>query len=71
MKGCGEVGKAATKAKNKYNAANYDRIALNVPKGIKDIVKQHADMFDNGSVNAFINRAIEETMARDKKEGLK
>lgn len=65
------MGKAATKAKNKYNAANYDRISLNVIKGSKDIIKQHADMFDNGSINAFINRAIEETMARDKKEGLK
>lgn len=65
------MGKAATKAKNKYNAANYDRISLNVIKGSKGIIKQHADMFDNGSINAFINRAIEETMARDKKEGLK
>ena len=37
-----------------------------VPKGNKDKIKAHAEQ--NGeSVNGFINRAIDETMERDKK----
>jgi uncharacterized protein (DUF1778 family) len=61
------MGKAATKAKNKYNAENYERISLNVPKGEKDKIKEHAEAMGE-SVNAFINRAISETMERDKGE---
>jgi uncharacterized protein (DUF1778 family) len=57
-------GKASTKAKNKYNAKAYDRISLQVKKGKKEIIKAHADA-QNESVNAFINRAIAETMERD------
>lgn len=45
-----------------------DRINLTVEKGNKDIIKEHADKYDNGSVNGFINRAIAETMNRDKQE---
>ena len=30
------MGTAATKAKNKYNAENYERISLSVPKGTKE-----------------------------------
>ena len=61
------MGKASTKAKNKYNAENYERISLTVPKGEKDRIKAHAEA--NGeSVNGFINRAINETMERDKVE---
>lgn len=58
-------GTAATRAKNKYNAANYDRIPLDVPKGYKNIIKAHAERM-NEKTNTFIKRAIEETMARDK-----
>jgi hypothetical protein len=36
-----------------------------VKKGQKEIIKAHADEYDNGSVNAFIQRAICETMERD------
>ena len=50
---------------NDYIAKTYDRINLTVPKGQKDIIKAHADKHDGGSVNAFINRAITETMQRD------
>lgn len=62
--------KASQRAVNKYMKANYDRINLTVPKGQKDEIKAHADVFDDGSVNGFINRAIAETMQRDK-EGAK
>lgn len=51
---------------NDYIAKTYDRVNLTVPKGKKEVLKAHAERFDNGSVNAFINRAIDETMERDK-----
>lgn len=57
--------KAQQKAVNKYMAANYDRINLTVPKGKKDVIKEHAESVGE-SVNSFINRAINETMERDK-----
>lgn len=60
------MGTARTRANNKWNAKAYDRINLTVAKGEKDQIKEHADAYDNGSVNGFINRAIKETMARDK-----
>lgn len=59
-------GKASTRAKNKYNAANYDRIALQVKKGKREELKAHAEK-QGESLNAFINRAINETMERDNK----
>lgn len=56
---------ARIRANNKYNEKAYDRINIAVPKGEKDIIKAHAD--ERGeSVNGFINRAIDETMERDK-----
>ena len=59
-----KMGKAATRAKNKYNAENYERIALSVPKGQKEAIKAHAE--SNGeSVNGFINRAIMEVTEMD------
>lgn len=58
------VSKAQQKAVNKYMAANYDRINLTIPKGQRDIIKAHADS-QGESVNAFISRAIVETMERD------
>ena len=57
------TSKAQQKAVNKYMAANYDRINLTVLKGRKDIIKAHAES-KGESVNAFINRAIDETMER-------
>ena len=52
---------------NSYIAQTYDRINLTVKKGDKDVIKAHADKYDGGSVNAFIQRAIAETMERDTK----
>lgn len=59
------MGTARTRANNKWNAKAYDRINLTVEKGKKDLIKAHADARGE-SVNGFINRAIEETMDRDK-----
>lgn len=60
------MGKSSTKAQNKYITKKYDRIALVVAKGQKEVIKEHAATFDGGSINAFINRAISETMQKDK-----
>lgn len=59
------MGTARTKANNKWNSKAYDRINLTIKKGQKEILKEHANTFDNGSVNGFINRAITETIQRD------
>ena len=59
--------KAQQKAVNKYMAANYDRVNLTLPKGQKAALQEHADSTGE-SVNGFINRAITETMQRDKGE---
>lgn len=58
------MGKASTRAHNKYIAKAYDRINLTVPKGRKDTIQAHAEARSE-SVNGFINRAILEAMERD------
>ena len=54
-------GKASTRAKNRYNAKNYDNLRIIVPKGKKEVIRQYA-ADNNESINAFVNRAIDETM---------
>ena len=49
---------------NDYIAKTDDRINLVVPKGQKELLKSHADKYDSGSVNAFINRVIANQMER-------
>lgn len=44
----------------------YDEIKVRVFKGDKDKIKDHAETMGE-SVNSFINRAIEEAIARDRK----
>lgn len=58
------MGKTSSAVKNKYNAKAYDRTNLTMPKGKKEVIQNHAE--ERGeSTNAFINRAINETMQRD------
>ena len=59
------VSKAQQRAVNKYMSENYDRINLTVSKGQKDVIRAHAEA-QGESVNGFVNRAISETMERDK-----
>lgn len=59
------ISDAQKKAVAKYNAANYDRIELRVDKGKKEAIKEHADSTGE-TLNGFINRAIKETVERDK-----
>ncbi len=55
---------ARRKAAKKY-IASLDEIKVRLPKGDKDKIKAHAEQYDGGSVNAFIQRAISEQMRRD------
>lgn len=61
-----KISKAQPKAVNKYVKNNYDRIELTVkPKGKKEDIKTHAEQ--NGeTLNSFINRAIDQTIERDR-----
>ena len=61
------ISDAQKRAVAKYNAANYDRVELRLDKGQKDVVKAHAEARGE-SLNAFVNRAISETMERDSNE---
>lgn len=58
------VSKAQQASVNKYVKANYDRVNVTMPKGKKEVIKAHAETRGE-SVNAFIGRAIDETMERD------
>lgn len=57
--------KAQQRAVDKYVKANYDRIEVKAPKGHKAVIQAHAQA-QGESVNGFVNRAIDETMERDK-----
>lgn len=54
-------GKAATRAKNKYNSANYDSLRIVVPKGQKQAVEAHA-AGKGKSVNGLVNDLLREDM---------
>ncbi len=62
------MGKASTRAHNKYIAKAYDRINLTVPKGKKDTIQAHAEN-QGESVNGFINRAIDHQISKDHDKG--
>lgn len=59
-----KVSAAQRKATDKY-LEKFDEMRVRVPLGNKDIVKAHAEA-QGESLNGFINRAISETMERDK-----
>lgn len=50
-------GKATTKAKNKYNAKNYDNLRIVVPKGQKATVEAAAAAAGE-SINMYTQRAL-------------
>lgn len=54
-------GKASTRAKNKYNAANYDNLRVVIPKGKKAAVEAHAKARGE-SVNGLINALLRADM---------
>lgn len=57
-------GTPATRAKNKYNAANYDRMYPYVEKGKKAYYEEQAKKAGYESFNQFIVDAIEEKISR-------
>lgn len=58
------MGKTSSAVKDRYNAKVYDEIKVRVEKGRKESIRAHAEA-QGESVNAFINRAIDEAMDRD------
>lgn len=52
------------KAAKKYLSESVEDIRIRVPKGEKAIIKTHADN-QGESMNAFVVRAIKETIERD------
>ena len=61
------VSAAQKRATIKYVKAKYDRHVLTMPKGHKAILQAHVKKRGE-SLNGFINRAIDEAMARDSAE---
>lgn len=57
---------ALKRAIKKYDQEKVDRIPMRVPKGKKEIIQAHAAQRGE-SINAFLNRAVDETMDRDSK----
>lgn len=55
------MGKASTRAQNKYILKAYDRINLTVPKGRQGDIKAYADARGE-SVNGYINSLIRADM---------
>lgn len=59
---------AQKQSAKKWDAANFDRLSIALPKGRKETVQSHAAARGE-SVNGFIGRAIGETMERDNGDG--
>lgn len=62
-----KVSAAQRKATEKY-LERFEELRARVPKGQKEAIQAHAAA-QGESVNAFINRAITEAMARDRAAG--
>ena len=60
---------AGNKAVQRYNKKAYDDLRIRVKKGEAEKIKQHAEK-QGESLNAFVNRAIDETIERDNGEQL-
>lgn len=54
-----------TDYKNQYAAEKYDRIGIMVPKGGKATIKAAADRQAGGSINGYVNLAINERLEKD------
>ena len=58
------ASKAQQKAVSKYMKENYDVYQIRMPKGKKATIQAHAEA-QGQSVNAYINTAIDEKIARE------
>lgn len=61
------ISDARRRANDKYNAKSYDEMKVRVYKGQKAEIQAHAES-KGESLNGFVNRAIDETMERDKEK---
>lgn len=59
------ISDARKRANKKWINENTEEIKLRVPKGKKKLIQEHAAAKEE-SVNAFINRAVDEAMERDR-----
>ena len=57
-------GKNSYESIKRYQDKAYDKILVRLPKGDKDIIQAHAESRGE-SVNAFIKRAIAETIVKE------
>lgn len=60
------ISEARKRANDKY-IKSQDELKIRVPKGHKADIEAHAQS-KGESVNGFVNRAIDETIERDKQE---
>ena len=58
------LSEAKKEAIARYHAKTYDKVTYRLPKGKKEAIDAHLATTEE-STNAFINRAIDETIARD------
>lgn len=56
-----------SKYKNDFAKKNYDRIALNVPKGMKQKIEEYRKQKGYKSLNDYINEVIREDMYENNK----
>ena len=61
------TSEAQKRAIAKWQQEKVEEIKFRVPKGIKAVIKDHADECGE-SVNAFLLRAAKETIERDKEK---
>lgn len=61
------VSKAQQQAVSKYMKANYDELKIRIPKGNRARIQEHARE-QGESTNAFIYRAVNEAIERDKQK---
>jgi len=60
------ASKAQRQATDKYISEKTDELKIRVAKGRKAVLQAHAEKADGGSVNKFVNRAIDNQIDRDK-----
>lgn len=60
-----EITPAQRKAVGKYEAANYDKVLVRMPKGEREEIKAAADAAGQ-SVNVYILEAVRDRMEREK-----
>lgn len=55
------------RAIKKYEQEKVDRVIFRVPKGVKELIQEHAQT-QGESLAAFLNRAVQETIQRDQEK---